>query len=829
MDARRNSGSYVRPTDYFTHHDSQPTVHVPKTRRSDIHRGPSYIEPLPQLDTRGATAYRNSAFDRSPVSDEHASRHRSKHGTVSDRSPLQRLEGKLDDISKEEKRARVESAEQRARQKSSANQSRRVDAGHRQPLSHLPDSGYRRHERRYSSAPTSGTEHNDNMHRGRSSLDHGGRLPGATDADKLNAGQIFGRASDALVTPGQARTVGESHKYSDHPMNIGGQTRPERSNSKSYRHRARDAGFVGAAAAAAMPSHDPRAYEGTGGQERGRRFSDHHDEMRLTSRDRKTNASQYTSPHDQHAGHKSSSHAAGAQQSLHISRTGGNGGLKAAIQHQDPDPVSPKSVRTGNKHGPVYSIPPQIASGQDARDHVGFSEAQLVAPPQGDQSASRHQHHGFNNLFHRNQHKDGVYRKGPELQEWRQAGVARLSAGDHDLQDSTQASANKNGHWWDGRGSRHRNSDNNSSGTYDGAYDEPAKTFRPPLFLKCGPLLRYTGMRREISSNKSHTGHTEKEIWRGTVMIVTQDERSSYEEIPTLRLFAQSMELLPPLSAEIQQDPPSQYLDPIAGQMKVSRTGQPLFVRSVAVLEDGVDLSRVENESGLFELTNSFDREPQQTNRPLAHEGQSRNTRNRPRVRARDGEMVGKYREVKAVRLHRERGVTFWRFNLEIELGLRQARVAYRINRGPAIGFWVPGRGQSMNIMFHSCNGFSLSVNSNEFTGPDPLWRDVLNKHLSRPFHVMLGGGDQIYNDAAMRDTTYFKEWLQTKSPEHKHRADFTEEMQDELESFYLERYSMWFSQGLFGMANSQIPMVNIWDDHDIIDVSILMSVWCLC
>jgi len=28
----------------------------------------------------------------------------------------------------------------------------------------------------------------------------------------------------------------------------------------------------------------------------------------------------------------------------------------------------------------------------------------------------------------------------------------------------------------------------------------------------------------------------------------------------------------------------------------------------------------------------------------------------------------------------------------------------------------------------------------------------------------------------------------------------------------------MWFAQGQFGVANSQIPMVNIWDDHDIID-----------
>lgn len=42
--------------------------------------------------------------------------------------------------------------------------------------------------------------------------------------------------------------------------------------------------------------------------------------------------------------------------------------------------------------------------------------------------------------------------------------------------------------------------------------------------------------------------------------------------------------------------------------------------------------------------------------------------------------------------------------------------------------------------------------------------------------------------------------------------------MQDQLETFYLERYCMWFSQGLFGLANSQIPMVNMYDDHDIFD-----------
>jgi phosphodiesterase/alkaline phosphatase D-like protein len=78
----------------------------------------------------------------------------------------------------------------------------------------------------------------------------------------------------------------------------------------------------------------------------------------------------------------------------------------------------------------------------------------------------------------------------------------------------------------------------------------------------------------------------------------------------------------------------------------------------------------------------------------------------------------------------------------------------------------------------------------------------------------MLGGGDQIYNDAVKVQTTLYKEWSENKTLIHKQEMSFTPEMQEELETFYLERYSMWFSQGLFGMANSQIPMVNIWDDH---------------
>lgn len=52
------------------------------------------------------------------------------------------------------------------------------------------------------------------------------------------------------------------------------------------------------------------------------------------------------------------------------------------------------------------------------------------------------------------------------------------------------------------------------------------------------------------------------------------------------------------------------------------------------------------------------------------------------------------------------------------------------------------------------CNGFSAGINPDDFRGPgfqngfDPLWTDMFNAHQEKPYHCMVGGGDQIYCDA---------------------------------------------------------------------------------
>ena len=177
---------------------------------------------------------------------------------------------------------------------------------------------------------------------------------------------------------------------------------------------------------------------------------------------------------------------------------------------------------------------------------------------------------------------------------------------------------------------------------------------------------------------------------------------------------------------------------------------------------------------------------------------------------------------------HQEYGVTFWRFNLELYLAPFPQLVRYTINNGAKSSeFILPADSETMNVVFHSCNGFSLSVDPDDFKGC--LWKNVLELHRAQPYHVMLGGGDQIYCDAMKEFCPPVVNWC--KQHHHtKHKMAFPEQDRIETEQFILESYISWYGFGYwkgpkgaclkpdFPRALSQIPSINIYDDHDIID-----------
>ncbi|KAL6715844.1 hypothetical protein ACLMJK_006805 [Lecanora helva] len=857
---------------------------------------------------------------------------------ASDRSPLQKLEVKLSDISKEEKRARVQEAEQRLRDSQAGDNQRgsvqqQSIAGDRTSSRRIPTTTERRlpgaDPGASSQYPTQSVQpkameaefKSDNRDDLRTPNSRDTQVPRSDKRQESFPINQQAQAADGENVSDADHLYNNSRKQSTKQKRISGNAQqPERGVRFQGQDGVDDVDMF--SPDAGLPEHNNRKRS-----PRAEALA-RSDEARSAQRDQHRQGSQRRDK-------RSSVREVPAQQNdLYSSKAQDDqDDASAAMYGRAADPV-PRSAVQGHGQAANYEIPPQTAAGIHARQAVGFGHEPQATP----EISSQRKHH-LSNILHRSHHHtlenyDHNDNKPMHLDEWRRAGTARLTAADFgpDVEQEQEHTP-----WWErsGPGSRRKQGRagtrevKSPQGGYSGTTgksrllfndrsgpdkknemhesksasiqtrqylgedelarlrDEPyhsheshlshflrrsghdqgrrlssaysyscpdlavhdpshpdhicepylskeltqsmrsiriraapeLATFDPPLYLKCGPLLRYTGLKRDRLQMKARSGgpaSVERETWRGSVMIVTADADSSYDPVPILHLFPEPMDILPPpphrADAEDNQDLPSEYVDPVAGLPKLSRSGKTVYVKPVDDLEHGKDLSRLENDDGLFEETRT-------AAVPTAYGTPDfRASSSNPKPVRREGRPARKGQRVKGVRLHVERGVTFWRFNLEVELGAEQARIAYSINNSPSIGFWVPAQGHSFNMMFHSCNGFSMSVNPDNFAGPDPLWRDVLNTHQTRPFHVMIGGGDQIYNDAVMIQCPRFKEWLELKNPQHKHDSEFSPEMQEELETFYLERYSMWFSQGLFGMANSQIPMVNMWDDHDIID-----------
>ncbi|KAL2122721.1 hypothetical protein VTJ04DRAFT_3176 [Mycothermus thermophilus] len=180
---------------------------------------------------------------------------------------------------------------------------------------------------------------------------------------------------------------------------------------------------------------------------------------------------------------------------------------------------------------------------------------------------------------------------------------------------------------------------------------------------------------------------------------------------------------------------------------------------------------------------------------------------------------------VQGVCLYSDVRNTFWRFDLSVEMDqTAETRWEYELpdlrfasaTKPKVNRFVVPAVNESMRIMFFSCNGFSVGTDEEAWSGP-ALWNDVRRKHEERPFHVMIGGGDQIYNDG-IRVSGPLQGWSNISNPKKRRDHPFPESLRRECDDYYLKNYIRWYSTEPFAAMNGQIPQLNIWDDHDIID-----------
>lgn len=170
----------------------------------------------------------------------------------------------------------------------------------------------------------------------------------------------------------------------------------------------------------------------------------------------------------------------------------------------------------------------------------------------------------------------------------------------------------------------------------------------------------------------------------------------------------------------------------------------------------------------------------------------------------------------------------FWRFKIEVQLLDVPQLVKYLIpGAKDAAEFHVPALQANFRWAAYSCSGFSTSVDQDEWGGADPMWRDLLAQHAQQPFHMLMGGGDQrtfskmylttVYNDKVAQEPE-LSEVLKPIEGDKANKAPVTPEIESAIDRFFFFNYITCFGSGAFAKATAQIPMVNMLDDHDLID-----------
>lgn len=101
-------------------------------------------------------------------------------------------------------------------------------------------------------------------------------------------------------------------------------------------------------------------------------------------------------------------------------------------------------------------------------------------------------------------------------------------------------------------------------------------------------------------------------------------------------------------------------------------------------------------------------------------------------------------RSITGACLYSNPAYTFWQWDLVVEMEATEVKWEYTIpdhvytssSKPQTNSFFVPASTQSMRVMFHSCNGFSVGTDEAAWSGP-ALWNDVNRRHQEAPFHVM--------------------------------------------------------------------------------------------
>ncbi|WP_244639609.1 alkaline phosphatase D family protein [Aureimonas endophytica] len=168
--------------------------------------------------------------------------------------------------------------------------------------------------------------------------------------------------------------------------------------------------------------------------------------------------------------------------------------------------------------------------------------------------------------------------------------------------------------------------------------------------------------------------------------------------------------------------------------------------------------------------------------------------------------------EAKPARLHQFFGWTAWGYDFALPA---EAGASYALgDRAFAVAADMTG---DIRVAFASCNGQEAGDGERPLDERNHMWRRLALEHRTRPFSLLIQGGDQLYADEAMFCHPALARWAKASLAEKPDIA-FTPEMREAARRWYAERYVKLAAEPAMAEVVARVPSLMMWDDHDIMD-----------
>eukprot|EP00742_Colponemidia_sp_Colp-10_P005052 GILJ01005398.1.p1 GENE.GILJ01005398.1~~GILJ01005398.1.p1 ORF type:complete len:707 (-),score=92.82 GILJ01005398.1:105-2225(-) len=166
-----------------------------------------------------------------------------------------------------------------------------------------------------------------------------------------------------------------------------------------------------------------------------------------------------------------------------------------------------------------------------------------------------------------------------------------------------------------------------------------------------------------------------------------------------------------------------------------------------------------------------------------------------------------------------------WKWQIAVPMTSVEQLVSYSIHFNgvtESYQFLTPAQHQLPRVSYTSCSGLyelsGIPDMGQRAMRENEMYSNLYRQHQANRYHFIIKGGDQVYADGIWAAVTELQQFALERNDAVRRSHQFSPTMDTGSRKFYFDLYLFQWTQPELQPVLASIPLVCMWDDHDIFD-----------